>query len=74
MCDCSNGMFVLYPLQMCPDPKDELNDREKKPVPPSETVANAHASGDGSLERSDGSIEEGNAGSKPEKKQDHTPY
>jgi hypothetical protein len=61
---------------MHPDPKDELKPSEKAPVPPSETVANAHASGDGSLERSDNSVEgTGGAGERPRAEdQDHTPY
>ncbi|TCJ19118.1 hypothetical protein EPD60_01510 [Flaviaesturariibacter flavus] len=60
---------------MYPDPKEEP---EKQPVPPSETVANAHAAGDGALERSDGTIEGGTAGpNSPElhaEDQDHKPY
>jgi hypothetical protein len=69
-------MFVLYLPEMYPDPKEELDAREKKPVPPSETVTNAHASGDGSLERSIGAVEEGSTSDKPsqQKDQDHTPY
>lgn len=60
---------------MQPDPSQEP---VKKDPPPSETVANAHAAGDGALERSDGRLEGGGSGTEGQElhaeDQDHKPY
>jgi hypothetical protein len=60
---------------MNPDPKEELKAPADREPLPSETVANAHASGDGSLERSEEKLEEkSEGGGQPARNQDHTPY
>ncbi|GAB4091911.1 hypothetical protein GCM10028786_08370 [Flaviaesturariibacter terrae] len=59
---------------MHPDPKEEK--AQKPPVRPSEEVANAHAAGDGALERAGSSLpaEGGNDEELHAEDQDHIPY
>jgi hypothetical protein len=69
-------MFVLCLDHMSPDPKEESKAEDPKAVPPSEKVANAHASGDGALERSEKQLDAGldEDGTLRPEDQDHTPY
>lgn len=55
---------------MHPEPKD----KEKAPLPPSEEVQNAHAAGDGALERSGTPLEEPGEDDVRAEDQDHIPY
>ena len=56
------------------DPKEPASDRRAMPALPSETVDNAHASGDGSLERSETQKISEPGEALHAEDQDHIPY